>query len=193
MTDRRPRRSLRGDEDLTFIALRAGTGDAEAEAALVARTIDDVWRYCAHLVGANRADDATQATYLRALRSLPSYRGDATARTWLFGVARHTCMDLHRGRARRSRLRDRLQAQPDARTERLADLGSAAEAEDLLGALDPQRREAFVLTQLLGLPYDEAADLVGCPIGTIRSRVARARVDLLALLEGSDADAATGT
>ena len=51
--------------------------------------------------------------------------------------------------------------------------------DDLLDVLDPDRREAFVLTQLVGLSYEEAAAVVGCPIGTIRSRVARARADLL--------------
>ena len=50
---------------------------------------------------------------------------------------------------------------------------------DALDRLDDERRTAFVLTQLLGLSYQEAADVVGCPIGTIRSRVARARADLI--------------
>ena len=54
--------------------------------------------------------------------------------------------------------------------------------EDVLAALHPDRREAFVLTQLVGLGYEEAAVVVGCPIGTIRSRVARARADLQAQL-----------
>lgn len=55
---------------------------------------------------------------------------------------------------------------------------------DLLARLDADRREAFVLTQLLGLPYAEAAEVAGCPIGTIRSRVARARADLVDSLAG---------
>ena len=54
---------------------------------------------------------------------------------------------------------------------------------ELLLRLDPDRREAFALTQLAGLSYEEAAAVVGCPIGTIRSRVARARADLRALLD----------
>ena len=53
--------------------------------------------------------------------------------------------------------------------------------------LTPDRREAFVLTQIVGLSYEEAADVIGCPIGTIRSRVARARVDLLDALRQADA------
>jgi RNA polymerase sigma-70 factor, ECF subfamily len=60
---------------------------------------------------------------------------------------------------------------------------------DLLARLAPDRREAFVLTQLVGLPYAQAAVVAGCPIGTIRSRVARARADLVAALTG---EAATG-
>ena len=54
-------------------------------------------------------------------------------------------------------------------------------AQDVLDRLEPERREAFVLTQLIGLPYAEAAEVVGCPIGTIRSRVARARAQLVEL------------
>ena len=55
-----------------------------------------------------------------------------------------------------------------------ADVGDLSATVDLLVRLDPDRREAFALTQLAGLSYEEAAVVVGCPIGTIRSRVARA-------------------
>jgi RNA polymerase sigma-70 factor (ECF subfamily) len=51
----------------------------------------------------------------------------------------------------------------------------------------PERQEAFVLTQVVGLSYEEAADVIGCPIGTIRSRVARARLDLLDALRAAEA------
>ena len=54
----------------------------------------------------------------------------------------------------------------------------------LVTTLDLDRREAFVLTQLLGLSYAEAAAVCGCPVGTIRSRVARAREDLVAAMDG---------
>ena len=54
---------------------------------------------------------------------------------------------------------------------------------DLLQRLDGDRREAFVLTQLIGLSYADAADVAGCPMGTVRSRVARARADLVEALE----------
>lgn len=173
-----------------MLMVRAADGDQEAEAAFVARTIDDVWRYCAHLVGTGQADDATQATYLRALRSLGSFRGDSSPRTWLLGVARNTCLDERRSLARRLRLIDKVIAQPPEATTP----GAAAalpgdvpvELAEALAALSHDRREAFVLTQLLGFPYEEAAVAVGCPVGTIRSRVARARADLLELVEQAD-------
>ncbi len=62
------------------------------------------------------------------------------------------------------------------------DPAGAISVETLLTGLDPERRLAFVLTQVVGLSYQEAADICDCPVGTIRSRVARARADLLARL-----------
>jgi RNA polymerase sigma-70 factor (ECF subfamily) len=62
------------------------------------------------------------------------------------------------------------------------------ELTQLISSLDPDRRDAFVLTQILGLSYDEAAEICGCPVGTIRSRVARARTDAVYLMnQASDA------
>jgi RNA polymerase sigma-70 factor (ECF subfamily) len=57
----------------------------------------------------------------------------------------------------------------------------------LLDMIDPDRREAFVLTQVAGLSYDEAAVVLDCPVGTIRSRVARARADLVAEVRAAEA------
>ncbi len=178
---------IRGDEDLTELVVRAAAGDRAAEEAFVARTIDDVWRYCSHLMGPEHADDATQATYLRALRSLGNFRGASSAKTWLIGVARNTCLDLRRTLARRTRLSQHLQAQPQTVADDLHAQQLPGELDDLLATLTPERREAFVLTQLLGFPYEAAADLVGVPVGTIRSRVARGRADLLVLIEAPDA------
>jgi RNA polymerase sigma-70 factor (ECF subfamily) len=62
----------------------------------------------------------------------------------------------------------------------------------VLDVLDRDRREAFVLTQLLGMSYAEAADVCGCPVGTIRSRVARARGDLVAAFGGGASHSASG-
>ena len=186
---RRSRRTL-AVADLTAVALRAGRGDDLALDVLVERTVDDVRRYCAHMLGSELADDLTQATYVRALRSLRSYRGDSTARTWLIGIARHVCLDELRARQRRNRLVTRLRAQP-FESSTPADTASI-ELRQALDGLSSDRREAFVLTQLLGFGYEDAAAIAGCPVGTIRSRVSRARGDLLGTATALDAAADTG-
>lgn len=144
----------------------------------------DVRTVCAHLGDTDTVDDLVQDTYCRAFRSLPRFRNDGTARSWLLAIARNTCADATRRRIRRRR---RMSA------DELPDVAVAderwTEVDELVGHLDDDRRDAFVLTQLVGLSYAEAAAVCGCPVGTIRSRVARAREDLFAALDDAD----TGT
>jgi RNA polymerase sigma-70 factor (ECF subfamily) len=179
-------RSRRGDEDggvddLAHLAADAADGDPLAAAALVRATQRDVWRLCVALGDRDSAEDLTQETYLRAFAALGRFEGRSSVRTWLLSIARRVCADAVRTRRRRRRTLlpgdDDLVALAGADgTDRVAE-GSAV--TDLLGRLDADRREAFVLTQLVGLPYAEAAEVAGCPVGTIRSRVARARADLV--------------
>jgi RNA polymerase sigma-70 factor (ECF subfamily) len=166
-------------DDLTRLALAAGDGDRVALTAFVRAAQPDVWRLCAHLGGFDRADDLTQETFERALRSLPAFEGRSSARTWILSIARRTCADSIRRRVRRRRLMARLGPAPEA----VADHAGAIDLDTLVARLDDDRRGAFVLTQLLGLSYAAAAEVCGCPIGTIRSRVARAREDLLQELD----------
>jgi RNA polymerase sigma-70 factor (ECF subfamily) len=162
-------------DELAGWAQAAQEGDPVAVSALVRATQTDVWRLCAHLVDRDSADDLAQETYLRALRSLSGYEARAPFRVWLLGIARRTCADALRRRTRRRRLLERLSvAAPTSEADRSGDLPT----DDLLARLQPDRRAAFVLTQMLGLSYAEAAEVCGVPIGTIRSRVARARTDL---------------
>ncbi|MCU1377215.1 MAG: polymerase sigma-C factor [Acidimicrobiales bacterium] len=158
-------------DELTKLAVSAGEGDRFALAAFVRRTQPEVWRLCRHLVGPAAADDVTQDVYLRALPALPGFRAEASARTWLLGIARRAAADAIRREQRRRRLVPR-------RTASAPDPAGAIAVESLLAPLDPDRREAFVLTQLLGLSYAETAEIAGVAVGTIRSRVARARGEL---------------
>jgi len=158
--------------------LAARDGDETAMTALVRTTQAEVWRFAASLVDAGAADDLTQETYLRAFRALPGFRGEASARTWLFGIARRTCADHIRSVVRRRRLATRaatFAAEPVGE-----DASGSVGSVELLARLSPGQREAFVLTQVLGLSYEEAAGSLDVPIGTIRSRVARARAELVA-------------
>lgn len=178
-----------GVDELTRLALEARDGDGTATAEFVRRSQGEVWRLVAHLVDRGAADDLTQEVYERALRSLRSFRGDASARTWLLTIARRTCVDTIR---RRTRERAREARMRSVAVDVAVSLPEpTGELEALVASLDPDRRMAFVLTQLLGYGYAEAAEVCDCPVGTIRSRVARARADLLAALdEGSAPDAA---
>jgi RNA polymerase sigma-70 factor, ECF subfamily len=157
-------------------ALRARDGDSAAAAAFVRATQAEVWRFAAALVDRNSADDLAQETYLRAFRALPQYAGRSSARTWLLGIARRVCADHIRRLVRRRRLEARLAAEASAH---LPDPAGSLAARELLRRLPEDRRSAFVLTQVLGLSYAEAAQAEQVPVGTIRSRVARARMDLI--------------
>lgn len=170
-------------DELTSLAIAAGRGDRGALARLVGETQADVWRLCAHLVDPAAADDLTQDTYLRAIPALPRFRGDAPVRAWLLAIARRACAAEIGVRSRDRRLAARLAAAP-GRTlgQPPAEPGAEATTDELLAALRPERRAAFVLTQFLGCSYAEAAAICGCPVGTIRSRVARAREDLDAMI-----------
>jgi RNA polymerase sigma-70 factor, ECF subfamily len=164
---------------MTALARAAARGDSAALTAMVRATQGDVWRLCAHLVDSAAADDLAQETYLRAIPAFRRFRGDASVRTWLLTIARRVC-------AREIKVRQRARqasaglAAAAARTA--PDAGARAEVMLLLAALEPDRRAAFVLTQVLGCSYAEAAAICGCPVGTIRSRVARARADLDAMI-----------
>ncbi|MDO5498578.1 MAG: sigma-70 family RNA polymerase sigma factor [Propionibacteriaceae bacterium] len=163
------------DARVTARALEARAGDRPALGEFIRFTQDDVWRFLAHLAGQDAADDLTQETYLRAMDALPSFRGESSARTWLLAIARRTAADRFRREAARparasAEAADRLTV-PDA--------SARVEIERMLASLDPVRREALVLTQLVGFSYAEAADITGVAVGTIRSRVARARAELI--------------
>lgn len=166
----------------TELALRAREGDERALAAFVRATQSDVWRLCRHLGDHDRADDLTQDVYVRVLHSLRGYRGEAPVRSWLFSIVRRVVAEDLAQRARRRRT-------PVLDREPQHDPHGAVALHALLGELDGDRRLAFVLTQVLGYTYAEAAEVCECPVGTIRSRVARAREALVGLLD-PDAESA---
>jgi RNA polymerase sigma-70 factor, ECF subfamily len=172
-------------DELSSLARPAALGDRAALTELIRRTQNDVWRLCAHLVDPGAADDLAQETYLRAIPALPGFRGDAPVRTWLLSIARRVCAAEIKSR-QRARDTSASVAARAAASAATTESGLATELIVLLSALDPDRRAAFVLTQVLGCSYAETAEICGCPVGTIRSRVARARADLDEMLLRDD-------
>ncbi|WP_030605059.1 sigma-70 family RNA polymerase sigma factor [Streptomyces fulvoviolaceus] len=180
-------RTASADEATTAWALAARSGDADAVEHFVRALHRDVRRYVAHLCGDPQAvDDLAQDTFLRALGSLHRFEGRSSARSWLLSIARRAVIDSYRHAAARPRLSDVPDWQlaiENAQPRDLPGFDDGIALLDLLSALPDDRREAFLLTQLVGLPYAEAAEVGDCPVGTVRSRVARARATLMDLLD----------
>ncbi|MBX7549790.1 sigma-70 family RNA polymerase sigma factor [Streptomyces sp. NPDC004232] len=182
------------DESITAWALAARGGDADAVEQFVGALHRDVQRYVTHLCGdPQAADDLAQDTFLRALGSLHRFEGRSSARAWLLSIARRAVIDSYRyaaARPRQSDVSDWCTAIELAQPCDLPGFDDGIALLDLLASLPDDRREAFILTQLLGLPYAEAAEISDCPVGTVRSRVARARAALMDLLDEAERPAA---
>lgn len=183
------------DESVTAWALAARGGDADAVERFVRALHRDVQRYVAHLCADPQAvDDLAQDTFLRALGSLHRFEGRSSARSWLLSIARRAVVDSHRYAGARPRLSDTEDWQVTVELVQPLDLPGFDDGIallDLLASLPDEFREAFVRTQMLGLPYAEAAEAGDCPVGTVRSRVARARAALVALLDEAERQAVT--
>ncbi len=162
---------------LTGDLLAARDGDEQALAAAIRTAQPDVRRFLRALVDPCELDDVVQETFVRAYRALPRFRADSSGRTWLLAIARRAAADTTRALGRRRRTQLRIEATTP--TVDPGPLGEAHALQELVAALEAERRDAFVLTQIVGCAYDEAARICGVPIGTIRSRVARAREQLV--------------
>lgn len=185
-TSSSPSAATSSDESITAWALAARGGDPEAVERFVGALHRDVQRFVAHLCADPQVvDDLAQDTFLRALGSLHRFEGRCSARTWLLSIARRAVIDSFRYAAARPRVSDVADwrvAVERAQPRGLPGFDDGIALADLLEALPDERREAFVLTQVVGLSYEDAAGLTGCPIGTVRSRVARARAALMDLV-----------
>lgn len=166
---------------------RASEGDEEAFAELMQRHEDRVFSLALRMMN-DRSDalDATQETFITVFRRAESFRGDSAFSTWLYRIAVNTCMDLLRKRSR--------SALPGAEEDESgASVASAPSPEDTavlridlaraLRALQEDYREAVLLHDVGGVPYEEIAVLSGVAVGTVKSRISRGRRKLAELME----------
>jgi len=162
--------------DVDAAARRAARGDGDAFAAVCRALQGDVWRYCHALTGDRElAFEAAQETFLRAVTAIRRFRGDGPVRVWFLVLARRAVAEVLR-RERRAPLPTPEGAAPE---HHVPDATGRIAVEELVMQLPPDLRQAFVLTQLLGLSYEDAARVADCPVGTIRSRVYRSRSRLI--------------
>ncbi len=172
---------------LTGLLVQARDGDRLALGAAIRLSQAEVWRLAAHVVGQSDADDVTQDVFVRAWRALPGFRAESSGRTWLLAIARRACVDAVRSRSRWRRLTARLHSESAAVVAATGSVDDLHGLGDLVTRLPSAQREAFVLTQVTGCSYSEAAELCGVEIGTIRSRVARARLELVEMVRAARA------
>ena len=162
-------------DDDPILVRRALGGEAGAAEALFARHFDAVWRASFGITTQRAAaDDVTQATFERAFRSLSSWKGEGEFAAWLRRIAVNEGLD-HLRRLKRRR------ASEVALDDDAIDWEDASPDPEVAAAvrrLDPDRRAIVVLHHWLGYSVAEAAGVLGVPVGTAQSRLARAMTDL---------------
>ena|SRR5947209_6444346 len=145
-----------------------------------------VHRYLARRVGRDRAEDLASQTFTVAFARRTTFRTDVTdARPWLLGIATNLLMNERRAEQRSLETVDRIQAQPVPSAAELADNGLDHGVAAALAALDPDQRDVLLLFAWGELSYEEIAVALAIPIGTVRSRMSRARGYLRGRLEPS--------
>lgn len=160
----------------------AARGDTGAFEELVRAYQAPVWRFLRHLLrDPALAEDVTQETFIRVYRRLHTFGFRSKFSTWVFQVARNAGIDALRARDRRSRLL--LAARPGS--GEAPDPAARLELQDALDRLPPRLREAFLVIEVLGLSYREAGRTLDLPEGTVKSRVFRARRQLVEWLDDS--------
>lgn len=175
-----------GEVDELVVA-RARRGDQEAFAVIVGHYDRRLRALAFRLLGdRDRMDDVLQEVYVKAFRSLPRFKGDSALGTWLYRIAYNACLDdLRRRPALAAVEYDEAVADPASGP---ADI--AVRRQDLSAALDrlpPDQRTAVLLVDAYGLDYADAAEVLGVRVGTIGSRLSRARALLRAALgEGGE-------
>jgi RNA polymerase sigma-70 factor (ECF subfamily) len=168
--------------DAELIAQSTTAADAFHE--LFDRHFKAVHRYLARRVGRDRADDLASQTFAVAFTRRTTFRTDTTdARPWLLGIATNLLMNERRAEQRSLEAVGRIQAQPVPPDAALADDGLDHEVAAALAALDPDQRDVLLLFAWGELSYEEIASALSIPVGTVRSRMSRARRYLQLRLE----------
>lgn len=166
---------------------RARMGDAEAFSALFARHQRPLYRYAVHMCGGAAGDDIVQDTFLAVLKQGGMYQPSlGTVRSYLFGIARHIVFKrIARTPASEPLEDETIERQPSGEPSALDHLTHQELIEAVRTAvqeLPPLYREVVVLCEFEEIDYADAATAIGCPVGTVRSRLHRAKAMLEARL-----------
>ena len=183
--------SVQNDDDLSLIN-RFKEGDASAFGEIVLKYQDKVYNLCRHMLrNAEDAEDAAQDVFLKAYQALSKFQPDASLYTWLYRIATNTCIDYKKkpifeslfgdnGEGERL-IHDRASEAPSP--EKLYQSKQIDQAlQEGLGKLSPKLRAIIILKEIEELSYEEIADALEISMGTVKSRIARAREELQKLM-----------
>jgi len=164
-------------QDAELLA-RVLEGDHDAFDQIMRNHEDRVFSVCLRIMG-NRehALDATQETFLTAFRKASQFKGNAALGTWIYRIAVNTCYDHLRKQKRRRAdpMPDRLDPADHSAEDAVESAGLRPEIERALAAISPEFRSAVVLSDIEGMSLPEVAEVLGVPVGTVKSRVFRGR------------------
>lgn len=164
-------------------------GDGACFAEVVALTEPRLRRLLGRMIGGRcDLDDIVQETYLRAWRNLPGFRGESLLPTWLTRIAINVAKNLGRSRRTTVALADAPEPTAAPSSPRWRDLQLLAAYEKALARLSPEMRATFLLHETEGMTYQGVAEALGCPIGTVMSRLHRARTQILDELRAAEGD-----
>lgn len=178
----------------TTLIQRCQANDAAAFNEIVARYKNKVYNYVCRMVGTGiDAEDLTQETFIRAYMNMKTFQSRASLNTWLYRIATNICIDYTRKNSRVKAMTTSLQREDleeEGETERdlpderfnpqnlLLNKELGAQLETALKALPEKLRTVVLLHDIEGLAYDEIAQIVDCPLGTVKSRLFNARAAL---------------
>lgn len=178
------------DTDATLVRRYKATGEKAAFESLFRKYQGPIFALVNRMVGKEDAYDITQDIFLRALRSLGSFRGDCSFRTWLYTIARHVCYNHCRDLKRKNQLEEPLTADPDGEDETMDDLPDPflnvekiAETKELqraagvvLSRMNSEQRLLITLRDFDGLSYEEIGQITELPLSAVKSKLHRARM-----------------
>ena len=184
--------SAKGTESMTFVddrdlIERFRNGDLSGFEALIRKYQDRVYNLCRYMVrDPQDAQEAAQDVFLKAYKGMKGFRPDASIYTWLYRIAVNTCLDYKR-KSRRDTLRKQPLTVDLPSTEPLpAELYNSREISEsiqvALQKLPEKQRAAIVLREIEGLSYEAVAEVLHTSVGTVKSRISRAREQLRQLL-----------
>lgn len=168
---------------------RVQRGDKQAFGLLVSKYQRKLMRLLSRLIrDSSEVEDVAQETFIKAYRALPSFRGDSAFYTWLYRIGINTAKNYLVSQGRRAPTStgfDSEEAESFEEGDQLRDINTPERmlqskqigetVEAAIQALPEELRTAIVLRELEGLSYEEIAGIMDCPIGTVRSRIFRAR------------------